>query len=137
MLVKKKKNVKLFFQPEGETIYKNQAFFVDLRKETSFEKNITLDIPLNIVPDSEFIEIGAVGMYFYHLKRICLILINFTITGDILGPSTMNLASLIQMPFGCGEQNMLNFVPNIVVLDYLKVRTKDSNNNICPNTISI
>jgi CD109 antigen len=24
------------------------------------------------------------------------------------------------MPYGCGEQNMLNFVPNIVVLDYLK-----------------
>lgn len=24
------------------------------------------------------------------------------------------------MPFGCGEQNMLNFVPNIVVLNYLK-----------------
>jgi CD109 antigen len=23
------------------------------------------------------------------------------------------------MPYGCGEQNMLNFVPNIVVLDYL------------------
>lgn len=41
-----------------------------------------------------------------------------------MGPSTMNLASLIQMPFGCGEQNMLNFVPNIVVLDYLKVRMK-------------
>jgi CD109 antigen len=37
---------------------------VDLRKETSFEKNITLDIPQNIVPDSEFIEIGAVGMFF-------------------------------------------------------------------------
>ena len=25
------------------------------------------------------------------------------------------------MPHGCGEQNMLNFVPNIVILDYLKV----------------
>lgn len=24
------------------------------------------------------------------------------------------------MPYGCGEQNMLNFVPNIVVIDYLK-----------------
>ncbi|XP_027843967.2 CD109 antigen-like isoform X1 [Aphis gossypii] len=91
---------KLLVKPEGETIYKNKAIFVDLRKESSFEKNITLDIPSNIVPDSEFIEIGAVG--------------------DILGPSTMNLASLIQMPFGCGEQNMLNFVPNIVILDYLK-----------------
>lgn len=42
-------------------------------------------------------------------------------TGDILGPSIPNLANLIRMPFGCGEQNMLNFVPNIVVLNYLKV----------------
>jgi CD109 antigen len=24
------------------------------------------------------------------------------------------------MPYGCGEQNMVNFVPNILVLDYLK-----------------
>ncbi|XP_050529257.1 CD109 antigen-like isoform X2 [Daktulosphaira vitifoliae] len=91
---------KLLVKPEGETIYKNKAFFVDLRKDSTFAKNITLDIPTNIVPDSEYIEIGAVG--------------------DILGPSTMNLASLIKMPFGCGEQNMLNFVPNIVILDYLK-----------------
>lgn len=27
---------------------------------------------------------------------------------------------LIRMPTGCGEQNMLNFVPNIVILDYLR-----------------
>lgn len=27
---------------------------------------------------------------------------------------------LIRMPDGCGEQNMLNFVPNIVILDYLR-----------------
>ena len=25
------------------------------------------------------------------------------------------------MPFGCGEQNMLNFVPNVVILNYLRV----------------
>lgn len=37
---------------------------MDLRKDTSFEKNITLDMPANIVPDSEFIEIGAVGKSF-------------------------------------------------------------------------
>ena len=24
-----------------------------------------------------------------------------------------------KLPYGCGEQNMVNFVPNIVVLDYL------------------
>lgn len=39
-----------------------------------------------------------------------------------MGPSINNLNTLLRMPFGCGEQNMLLFVPNIVVTEYLKVR---------------
>ena len=39
-----------------------------------------------------------------------------------MGPSINNLHSLIRMPFGCGEQNMLLFVPNIVAIEYLSVR---------------
>lgn len=39
--------------------------------------------------------------------------------GDILGPSISGLGSLIQMPYGCGEQNMINFAPNIYILQYL------------------
>ena len=38
-----------------------------------------------------------------------------------MGPSINNLDSLLRMPFGCGEQNMLLFVPNIVVTEYLRV----------------
>lgn len=38
-----------------------------------------------------------------------------------MGPSILNLANLIKMPSGCGEQNMLKFVPNIMILNYLKV----------------
>ena len=41
------------------------------------------------------------------------------ITGDILGPSIAGLASLIQMPDGCGEQNMIHFAPSVYVLQYL------------------
>lgn len=41
-----------------------------------------------------------------------------------MGPSILNLANLIRMPSGCGEQNMLNFVPNIMILNYLKVSTQ-------------
>lgn len=37
-----------------------------------------------------------------------------------MGPVLDNIDRLIQMPSGCGEQNMLNFVPNIVVSHYLK-----------------
>lgn len=60
-------------------------------------------MPNNVVSGSELVEVSAVG--------------------DVLGPSIPNLANLIKMPFGCGEQNMLNFVPNIVIMDYLKVNS--------------
>ncbi|XP_067392789.1 alpha-2-macroglobulin isoform X2 [Emydura macquarii macquarii] len=42
-----------------------------------------------------------------------------TVLGDILGTALQNLQQLLQMPFGCGEQNMVLFAPNIYVLDYL------------------
>lgn len=40
-------------------------------------------------------------------------------TGDILAFSISNLDSLVQMPLGCGEQNMIHFAPCIYVLQYL------------------
>nr|XP_032641607.1 LOW QUALITY PROTEIN: alpha-2-macroglobulin-like [Chelonoidis abingdonii] len=43
----------------------------------------------------------------------------FSVLGDILGTAMQNLQQLLQMPFGCGEQNMVLFAPNIYVLDYL------------------
>ncbi|XP_012262615.2 CD109 antigen-like isoform X2 [Athalia rosae] len=91
---------RLLVKAEGEIQYRNKAIFVDLRNLKSFDTNFTVDIPKNAVVGSEHIEVSAVG--------------------DILGPSIPNLANLIKMPFGCGEQNMLNFVPNIVVINYLK-----------------
>ncbi|KAL6449226.1 hypothetical protein ACFW04_000704 [Cataglyphis niger] len=91
---------KLLVNAEGETQYKNEAVFLDLRNMENAGANVTINIPNNAVLGSENIQISAVG--------------------DILGPSIPNLANLIKMPFGCGEQNMLNFVPNIVVLNYLK-----------------
>ncbi|KRZ30234.1 Antigen -like protein, partial [Trichinella pseudospiralis] len=39
--------------------------------------------------------------------------------GDIMAPVIKNLNSLIHMPDGCGEQNMIHFVPNIAVMQYL------------------
>ena len=37
-----------------------------------------------------------------------------------MGPAITGLDKLIKMPYGCGEQNMLNFAPTIFVTDYLK-----------------
>ena len=73
---------------------------MDLRSSRSYSNNISVSIPFNAVPGSASIELSAIA--------------------DIMGPSINNLNSLLRMPFGCGEQNMLLFVPNIVVTEYLK-----------------
>lgn len=39
--------------------------------------------------------------------------------GDILGSAMQNIQNLLRMPYGCGEQNMVLFAPNIYVLNYL------------------
>ncbi|XP_010075258.1 PREDICTED: alpha-2-macroglobulin-like protein 1, partial [Pterocles gutturalis] len=43
----------------------------------------------------------------------------FSVIGDIMGPALQNLEQLLEMPFGCGEQNMAQFAPNIFILQYL------------------
>lgn len=90
----------LLVEPEGLPQYVNKAAFIDLRTTPEVMKNFTVEVPKNAVPDSTRVEVSVIG--------------------DVLGSTVQNLDSLIRMPYGCGEQNMLNFVPNIVVLDYLK-----------------
>ncbi|KAL4229795.1 hypothetical protein ACF0H5_010186 [Mactra antiquata] len=67
--------------------------------EAPFATSRKLPLPPNIVEGSLRIRISA--------------------TGDLMGPSISGLSSLLRMPYGCGEQNMLGFVPNIVVMKYL------------------
>ncbi|KAM3844244.1 pregnancy zone protein-like [Vipera latastei] len=45
---------------------------------------------------------------------------SFCVLGDILGGAIKNLHQLLKMPYGCGEQNMALFAPNIYILNYLK-----------------
>ncbi|XP_031636083.1 ovostatin-like, partial [Contarinia nasturtii] len=86
---------------EGVPQFVNKAVFVDLREKSQIEPiDVAIEIPKTALPDSTRIEITCVG--------------------DLLGGTIKNLQSLIRMPFGCGEQNMLVLVPNIVVLNYLK-----------------
>ncbi|XP_077615163.1 pregnancy zone protein-like [Crocuta crocuta] len=44
---------------------------------------------------------------------------SFSVLGDILSSAMQNIHNLLQMPYGCGEQNMALFAPNIYVLNYL------------------
>ncbi|XP_053479921.1 alpha-2-macroglobulin-like protein 1 [Ictalurus furcatus] len=50
-----------------------------------------------------------------------------SVLGDLMGRALQNLASLLAMPYGCGEQNMLVFAPNIFILLYL-----ESTNQLTP-----
>ncbi|XP_018427504.1 PREDICTED: CD109 antigen-like, partial [Nanorana parkeri] len=62
-------------------------------------KNFSFSLPSDVVQGSEEAFIAVVG--------------------NPLVPSINGLESLIQMPCGCGEQNMINFAPNIYILQYL------------------
>lgn len=61
--------------------------------------------------------------------------LNFYLSGDLLGPSINGLSSLIKMPYGCGEQNMINFAPNVYVLQYL-IKTRQLREDIRSKAVS-
>ncbi|KAM4566570.1 alpha-2-macroglobulin-like isoform 2-T2 [Odontesthes bonariensis] len=42
-----------------------------------------------------------------------------SVLGDLMGRAMQNLDKLLAMPYGCGEQNMVLFAPNIFILNYL------------------
>jgi CD109 antigen len=42
------------------------------------------------------------------------------VSGTIMGQSLSGLGNLLAMPYGCGEQNMINFAPDVYVLKYLQ-----------------
>ncbi|KAM9174865.1 alpha-2-macroglobulin-like protein 1 [Mergus octosetaceus] len=43
-----------------------------------------------------------------------------TVMGDIMGNALQNVDRLLAMPYGCGEQNMVRFAPNIYIQQYLE-----------------
>lgn len=59
--------------------------------------------------------------YYLNVRSVpCCSESAFFWAGDILGRALKNLDGLLQMPYGCGEQNMALLAPNIYILQYLK-----------------
>uniref|UniRef100_A0A4W4F669 CD109 molecule n=1 Tax=Electrophorus electricus TaxID=8005 RepID=A0A4W4F669_ELEEL len=82
--------------------YKISVYFVNLNKHylgTTLSRDLEFHFPAAVVEGSQRAQV--------------------TVVGDILGPSISGLDSLIQMPCGCGEQNMVYFAPAVYVLQYL------------------
>ncbi|XP_054019931.1 ovostatin-like [Dryobates pubescens] len=88
----------LLVEPEGIRREKTQTSLI-CTKDDAVTQDVTLDLPTNVVEGSARAS--------------------FSVVGDIMGTAMHNVHHLLQMPFGCGEQNMVLFAPNICVLGYL------------------
>ncbi|NXR00630.1 OVOS protein, partial [Sagittarius serpentarius] len=88
----------LLVEPEGIKRELTQSSLVCTKGITTSEP-VSLSLPRNLVQ-------GSARAYF-------------SVIGDILGTALRNMENLLHMPYGCGEQNMALFTPNIYALDYL------------------
>ncbi|XP_047344508.1 alpha-2-macroglobulin-like protein 1 [Vespa velutina] len=93
--------------PEGFPVEITKSAFI-CPKDFSDDSRIVwnLDLPKDLIPGSAKAHV--------------------TLTGDVLGPVLENLDKLVKLPMGCGEQNMVLFVPNIHVIGYLDVNGMDN-----------
>ena len=48
------------------------------------------------------------------------------VVGDVMGPALSNLGRLVRIPYGCTEQTMVSFAPNIFVMKYLEAVNRES-----------
>lgn len=93
--------------PEGFPIETTKSAFVcpkDFSDDSSISWN--LDLPDDFVADSVRAYVSLVG--------------------DLLGPALDNLDNLVRLPFGCGEQNLILFAPNIHAIAYLDATRRSS-----------
>ncbi|NXO78949.1 OVOS protein, partial [Sitta europaea] len=88
----------LLVEPEGIKKELTQSSLV-CAKGKKISEQVSLTLPRNLVQ-------GSARAFF-------------SVIGDILGTALRNLDNLLHMPYGCGEQNMALFTPNIYALDYL------------------
>ncbi|XP_075467863.1 alpha-2-macroglobulin-like isoform X2 [Ascaphus truei] len=88
----------ILVEPEGVEKEETQNAMI-CGKDSEISEKISLELPDHVVEGSARAS--------------------FSVLGDVLGTAMQNLGSLLQMPFGCGEQNMVLFTPNIYILEYL------------------
>ncbi|XP_063250395.1 alpha-2-macroglobulin-like protein 1 [Prinia subflava] len=90
----------LLVQPEGVLVEKAYSSLLCPRGGNTAEEPVSLRLPDNVVKGSARASIS--------------------ITGDLMGVALQNLDHLVQLPHGCGEQNMVLFAPTVYVLQYLE-----------------
>ncbi|EDV25555.1 uncharacterized protein TRIADDRAFT_55768 [Trichoplax adhaerens] len=106
ILVKASSNVasdavvrQLRVEPEGIKQHYTENYMIQLSNGGRARHTFKVSLPPHLVSGSTSAKVNVIG--------------------DLMGPSISNLDSLLQMPYGCGEQNMLGFAPDIYISKYL------------------
>jgi CD109 antigen len=96
---------RILVHPEGEQQHESQSMLIQLNQtDRTFGASFKLHFPKHAVSDSKRLKVS--------------------VTGDLFGKTLDNLNRLVRVPCGCGEQNMVNFVPNCLVYSYLQKLNK-------------
>ncbi|XP_010126406.1 PREDICTED: alpha-2-macroglobulin-like protein 1, partial [Chlamydotis macqueenii] len=90
----------LLVRPEGVLVEKAHSSILCPKKGNPAQESVSLMLPLNVVEGS--------------------VRATISVTGDLMGTALQNLDHLVQMPHGCGEQNMVLFAPIVYILQYLE-----------------
>ncbi|XP_010147954.1 PREDICTED: alpha-2-macroglobulin-like protein 1 [Eurypyga helias] len=90
----------LLVRPEGVLVEKAHSSILCPKKGNPAQESVSLMLPVNVVDGS--------------------VRASVSVTGDLMGTALQNLDHLVQMPHGCGEQNMVLFSPIVYVLQYLE-----------------
>jgi len=94
----------LLVKPEGVPQHETKSVVIDLTSSSTADALLELTLPAAAVDDSARLQVTAVG--------------------DLLGPTISGLERLLQIPTGCGEQNMITLAPNVYVAKYLLATSK-------------
>ncbi|XP_040293851.1 alpha-2-macroglobulin-like protein 1 isoform X2 [Bufo bufo] len=85
--------------PEGNSVVKTHNSLI-ISDGGSVSEIVNFELPSSYVSGSEK---AFVSVY-----------------GDIMGSSMSNIGNLLAMSYGCGEQNMALFAPNVFIIQYMK-----------------
>lgn len=103
--------VSVLLDPSGKRFIRdrggNQTFSLTnkvVAEEQKQEVQLDLDLPSEVIPDTESCTVSAMG--------------------DLLGPTVRGIVDgveeLLRLPTGCGEQNLIYLGPNVYTMRYLK-----------------
>ena len=95
----------ILVKPEGFPVELTRSSFL-CPKDFSDDVSLTWDLDLPTGEGSERMVDGSARAFV-------------SVIGDVLGPALDNLEHLVRLPMGCGEQNMILFVPNVHAINYL------------------